>query len=209
MVSAAVVAPPAAGKPARTHRALVEATRAELEATGGRFSGEAVAARAGMAPATFYAYFPSKDEALAAALDDVLGRLVDVTLAELQVDALLDGGVEAVARRAVTVSLEVFVTSAVVFRVALARLPESRTIRDVYRHHQAEARAAMERFLRLGAVAGKLTTDDPAVVTTALLVLFQGLNNPLLLQRGRDASPVVDQLVAAVAGVLRGDRPGP
>lgn len=201
MARAQAVAGPPAGKAMRTHRALVEATRAELEAAGGRFSGEAVAARAGMAPATFYVYFPTKDDALAAALDDVLTELVDRTLAELTVEGLLEDGLAEVVDRAVQSALRLFRTSAAVFRVALARLPEHRGIREVYRHHQRHAQDDIERFVRLGASAGKLTADDPAVVATSLLVLFQGLNNPLLLQR-RAGSDVVDHLIGVIVDLL-------
>lgn len=175
------LAVPDGAKARRTYRALVRATRDELAESGGRFSGEAVAQRAGMAPATFYAYFPSKNEALAAALDEVLGELVASTLTALSVERLLDESLRAVLDEAVRVSLAMFVTSEVVLRVALAQLPESRTIRDVYRVHQRVGAEGIELFLRRAAAAGKVRVDDVSTTTTVLLVLFQGLNNPLLL----------------------------
>ena len=202
MVTPAAVAGPPGGKPSRTHRSLVEATRAEIEASGGRFGAEGVAARAGMAPATFYSYFPSKDDALAAALDDVLAELVVGTFRELTVETLLEHGLEDVVDQTIHATLGLFRTSAVVLRVALARLPEHRGIRSVYRHHQQVAEEAIERFVRLGAAAGKLTADEPRVVALTLLVLFQGFNNPLLLQRVPDEA-VIDHLAHVVVDLLR------
>jgi AcrR family transcriptional regulator len=192
---------PAGRKAQSTYRALVRWTRAVLAETGG-FSAELVAERAGMSPATFYAYFPSKDEALAAALDEVLTELVDRSMRELDIERLLDDGLRAVMQRAAMACLDVFTASAVVLRLALARLPESRTIRHVYREHQRQAMEEIQRFIRLGAAAGRLSADDHESVSLALIVGFQGLNNPLLLNRERDdpaVSRTIDMLVHLLA----------
>ena len=58
---------PSGRKAGQTYDALVNATCDVIVATG-NFSGESVAEKAGMATATFYAYFSTKEDALAAAL---------------------------------------------------------------------------------------------------------------------------------------------
>lgn len=193
---------PSGGKAQRTYRTLVAATRATLAETG-RFSGDSVAERAGMAPATFYAYFPSKDEALAAALDDVLTEAVDAAMGHLSVVNLLERGLRPIISDAVDATLGVFTGSAAVMRLALARLPDSRTIRQVYREHETHAVAELERFVLHGVAAGQLKPADPAAATTALLVTLQGLNNPILTHRkgnGAAIGSIVDMLEALLSG---------
>lgn len=187
-------------KAQRTYRSLVESTRAQIATTNG-FTAELVAQRAGVAAATFYAHFPSKDDVLAAALDEVLSDLVTRTLDELQVEKLLEHGLRSVVTRAVSAAVEVFRADAGVFRLALARLPESRAIRRVYRRHQEVATADLTRFLKLGVAAGKVAPVDPDAATVALLVFFQGLNNPLLLQRN-GADDATEMLIDMVDRVL-------
>lgn len=200
MPPSAALSLPAGRKALATYRALVGATRETIAATGG-FAAEQVAERAGMSPATFYSYFPSKEEALAAALDDVLTDLVDRTLAEFSVERLLEDGLRPVLERAVAASLDVFTSGALVLRLALARLPESRTIRHVYRDHQQHATEALRRFVRLGVAAGRLRVADQESATVTLLVALQGLNNPLLLGR-EPGDPVVRLQVDALEHLL-------
>jgi AcrR family transcriptional regulator len=191
------VAVPAGRKAQRTHRALTRATHAVIAETGG-FNADLVAERAGVAPATFYAYFPSKDEALAAAIDDVLTELIERTLEACSIEQLLDAGLRATIESAVDAVLDVFTSSALVMRLALARVPESRTIRHVYRDHQQEVTAGLRRFVELGIAAGRIADLDVATATATLLVVLQGLNNPLLLGGRRDervAAHLVDMLV--------------
>lgn len=190
------VAVPAGRKAQRTHRALTSATRAVIAETGA-FNADLVAESAGVAPATFYAYFPSKDDALAAALDEVLTELNDRTLAEVSIEHLLDAGLRPTVERAVAAALDVFTSSALVMRLALARLPESRPIRHVYRDHQREATAALERFVGLGIAAGRIADVDVATATETVLVMMQGLNNPMLLggRRDRVVANLVDMIV--------------
>jgi AcrR family transcriptional regulator len=200
LISSALTVP-AGAKAQRTYRTLVAATRTVIVETG-RMSGESVAAAAGVAPATFYAYFPSKDEALAAALDEVLNEAVEGALAALDVVRLLEQGLRPLLEEAVEVTIATFARSARVMRLALARLPESETVRQVYREHQGHALELLRRFVLLGAAAGHLTDAEPEVVATALLVLLQGLNNPLLTRSERDER-AVEALVDALHHLLR------
>ena len=110
-------------------------------------------------------------------------------------------GLRAAVAAAVDVALDVFTSSAVVMRLALARLPESRIIRHVYRDHQNEATAGLQLVIARAVSAGRVTTEDPEGATIALLVAFQGINNPLVLGRHRD-DRVFAHLVDMIVGLL-------
>jgi len=195
------LAPPAGGKARRTFESLVAATRQLVNETGG-FTPETVAARTGVRTATFYAYFASRDEALAAALDQVLAELDERVGAGLAIENLLDEGMHMVIRQAVETAVACFSADVLVYRLALARLPESAVIREVYRRRQAQGFLQIRRFVELGTAAGRIDDADPDVLATALLVGLQGLNNPLLLGPRRSAA-VVDRLVAMLVALLQ------
>lgn len=199
--SRSALAPPAGGKARRTFDTLVASTRQLVNETGG-FTPEAAAQRAGVGTATFYSYFASRDEVLGAALDVVLRELAERVTGELGVEGLLDRGLESVIGGAVRTAIECFRADVLVYRLALARLPESAGIREVYRRRQAQAYSAIHRFVELAMAAGRITADDPDTVATALLVALQGLNNPLLLGPRRDPA-VVEHLTGMMLGLLR------
>ena len=84
---------------------------------------------------------------------------------------------------------------------ALDRLPESRLLRDAYRHREAEARESNRRFVELGQAAGRIGAGDTDEMADALVVLGQGLNNPVLL--GHDDRPALAaRLSAAMVALL-------
>src|SRR5687768_17179384 len=120
---------PAGRKARETYETLVRATRDAL-ATSGSFVAEDVAGRAGMATATFYAYFSSKDDALAAAFDQVLHENNQRVADALSIERLLDDGLKSVVRKAVIAAIDGFRDNALLFRAALARLSVSKVIRD-------------------------------------------------------------------------------
>jgi AcrR family transcriptional regulator len=192
--------PPAGRKARETYDTLVRATRDELAKTGS-FVAEEVATRAGMATATFYAYFSSKDDALAAAFDQVLDENNQRVAEALAIERLLDDGLEAVVRKALTAAIDGFRDNALLFRAAVARVPASKTLRDVYRQREREGLEVITRFLDLATSAGRIQAADRDTLATTLIVVLQGLNNPLVLHR-RDDDPVVDQLVTMVEGLL-------
>ena len=184
------------GRGARTRTRLVAATVEEVAATGS-FTAERVALRAGTSPATFYAHLPSKDVALAAAFSRVLDELNRDVEAGLRIEMLLDQGLARLCEAFVGSAVGFFRDRSLVFRCALARLPESRELRRIYRDHEAAALAATLRFVERGQAAGRVRAGDARVLATSILVLAQGLNNPLL----RGARPG-DPLLLEQARVL-------
>jgi len=201
--SAANVLPSAApegGKARRTYEALLRACGEELAATGS-FSAERVAARSGTSPATFYAYLGSKDAALAAVFSRALDRLVEVVERELSVERLLERGLPRLCRDFAAAAAAYFGEQSLVFRCALARLPGSRALREVYRAHERVVFERYRRFLELGRAAGKLRDAEPAGLAQALLVVTEGLNNPLVVGRGPD-DPLVVELGDVVCRLL-------
>ncbi|MCG8590875.1 MAG: TetR/AcrR family transcriptional regulator [Proteobacteria bacterium] len=173
---------PETGKARRTYEALLDATRAEI-AESGSFRAEAVADRAGTSPATFYVYFPSKDDALHAVFSRALDELVELVRETLTVERLLEKGLSEVCRALVADACAFFTREALVFRLALAQLPQQRTLRASYREHQAIVADLYRRFLRLGQRAGQLRRGNIDTVATTLMVISQGFNNPLLVGR--------------------------
>ncbi|MCP4003975.1 MAG: TetR/AcrR family transcriptional regulator [bacterium] len=187
-------------KARRTYENLVQATSAEIAASGS-FSAERVAKRAGTSPATFYSYFASKDAALAAAFSSVLDRLVAWIDQTLSIESLLEKSTREFCREFVVQATDFFTRESLVFRCALARLPEYRALRDAYREHESQAFQRYERFIALAQNAGKVRPGDPKQMARALLVLTQGLNNPLALGLGAD-DPLLRELADALFALL-------
>ena len=184
----------------RTREVLIDATVAALREDGS-FTTEQVAGMAGVSVATVYNRVPEgRDGLLAGALDRALARLVAVTAAALDVEHLLDDGLECVMGALVDGLVKVFDEEELVLRAALARLSESRLLRDSYRHREAEARELNRRFVELGQSAGRIGAGDPYELADALVVLGQGLNNPVLL--GHDDSPALAALLSAAMVAL-------
>ncbi len=176
--------PPTTRKARATYDTLVAATRTVIRRTGA-LSPDDVAETAQMSPATFYAYLSSKDVALAAAFDRSLGEMLERVRHTASVERLLEEGLEATVGKMVAEVAEGFRLDARIFRLATGRLGESDLLRAVYRQREADALEMLSRFIRLGAVAGKLRAEpDPDTVARALLVVLQGLQNPLLYDEG-------------------------
>jgi AcrR family transcriptional regulator len=176
---------PSGGKARRTYQNLAVATCAEIEASGS-FTAERVALRAGSSPATFYAYFSSKDDALTAAFQVVLDRLVEFVEEAMTVESLLELGLESFCERFAVDTLTFFRRESQVFRLALARLAENAPLRTAYRTNQRLALARYQRWIELGQAAGKLRMQEPEMLARVLMVLTQGFNNPIALATPRD-----------------------
>ena len=191
------------GKAQRTLARLVACTAEEISESGS-FTAERVAARAGTSVATFYSHLPTKDAALTAAFSGAMDELVTVVDRVLSVERLLEHGLESVAGDFVRASLDFFAARSLVFRFALARMPEHRALREVYRDHEGAAFRGISRFIELGQAAGKVRQGDPLVIARAFLVLSQGLNNPQALGLG-EGDPLLGEFTRLVEALLAPD----
>ena len=193
---------PETRKARATYGALVDATRAVVNARG-VLSPEEVAAKAEVSVATFYVYFASKDEALAAAFDRVLDEMNDATQAALDPGRLLDHGLEVVLGDLGRRVVRQFTGDAGVFRLAISRLPDAEDARRVYRERERESLSTLTEFVRRGIRAGAVRDADPDRLARALLISLQGYQNPLLLQAG--AGQLLNDLVGMLIGLLAPD----
>jgi AcrR family transcriptional regulator len=190
---------PATRKTRATHAALIAATR-EVVRRYGSAAPEMVAETAGVSPATVYSYFGSKDGLLAVAFDAALEDINHSISTVLDIERLLENGWESTARALVRSVVRRFSHDARLVRLAIARLPESDEVRQVYRRRQEEALNLVRRFIHLGKAAGQLRPAEDEVLARAAVVILQGLQNPLVLQSG--AGPIVDEISGAMYRLL-------
>lgn len=200
-MATALPPPPSTRKARATYLRLIGATR-EVLRTRGVLAAEDVADHAGMSVATFYTYFSSKDEALAAAFDASLADMLAELEAVLSVETVLEHGLEEVCHTLARRVVRGFSRDARTFRLAISRLPEAEVIRRVYREWEERMLAHLIRFVRLGAAAGRLRAGDETAIASALLVSIQGYQNPLVLRPG--AQEVVAELAGMLEALLRG-----
>jgi AcrR family transcriptional regulator len=203
-VGAPVGTPPPSARAVATRAALLDAGE-RLLGSGGfeAATSTAVAAEAGVSTGTFYAYFDDKHALLAALFAARLDDLVHRVAAVLTADNLLDLGLDATLQRAVDLVVEGYRAHAGILRAALARVPVRADLRDVYWERHARAVEVVERFCRRGTRAGLVRDGDAAVLAHAVLVLTQGLNNPILLGGDRElAEAVAGELARALAALL-------
>jgi AcrR family transcriptional regulator len=176
----------------RTRAALVAAVHAELRSRG-RCTAERVAVAAGCSEATYYAHFPTKDDAVAEAFGLALDALDELSRRIFVRDELHCDGPLAVATRVERELVRYFRAESLVFRAALARLPEHRGIRERYRQTERAAIAHIRDVLGPG--------PDVDSRAEAALVVSQGVNNPRLL-RAAATDPVHTRVAAALAAAL-------
>lgn len=186
---------PATRKTRATHQSLVDAARDSVRRHGVLLP-DAVAETAGVSPATLYTYFGSKDALLAAAFDAALGEIGDELSRTLNIERLLEDGLESVTRRLVRTVVKHFTQDARVVRLAIARLPESPEVVEVYKKRGDEQLALIGRFVKLGIAAGKVRDGEVPALSRAVMVQLQGLQNPIVLHSG--AGPVVDEICRVV-----------
>ncbi len=191
---------PATERSRRTRGGLVQATHDEVARTGQR-DVAAIAPTAGVTPATFYAHFDTHDDASADAVSISLSLVVDSLERNFSVEALLDKGLASVAEGLIRDLVAVFGVEALVMRTAVARIPHDRGMRDVYRNHEVASREHLTRHIELGQRAGMLRAGDPEERAKAMLVVTQGLNNPLLFGKAVPEA-LIDDLGRAAIAVL-------
>jgi AcrR family transcriptional regulator len=203
-VAAAGPRRPASAKSQRTRETLVRSAHHCVSKTG-ELSPDQVARHAGVSTATFYSHFASKDEAIAAALGVALAETSERGIAPLNIEQLLDDGLEATVRAAISETVAGFREHHRVLRLGLSRLPHDRSIRQVYRERERESLARLRRFLELAQAAERVRAGDPDAMAGALLISLLGLNNPVI--RSNDDPAIMDELVVQLTGWLSAEAP--
>ncbi len=191
---------PSTARSRRTRAQLAEATHQQLSSSGS-LDPDAIAAGAGVSTATFYAHFASHDDAIAAALDIALTAIVGEVEQRLHIEALIEDGLDEVLRSLVRAMHNVFQNESLVLRVAQARVSSHRASREVYRSHEARSVEHLTRQIELGQKAGILREGPPEKRATSVLVLLQGLHNPLLTKKRIDPL-IADDLQRAIRALL-------
>lgn len=186
----------------RTRASLVAAVRTELRGTA-TFTAETVAERADCSPATFYSHFGTKDDALAAAFEQTLAELVDMSTGALTTEAFVVDGVDATMVAFVADQARFFRRESLVFRAALSRLSHHRPLRDAYRDAERRTLAHLVEVFGQLADAGLISPTEPAGRAEAFMIASQGINNPRAL--APPADQVRSSLARGLSGILAGD----
>lgn len=192
-----------ARKADRTRMRLVEAIREEFASSGG-FTADLVARRTGSSSATFYNHFASKDEALLAAFSAAMNDLVAMVASQLQIERILDAGIEDFASEWVLTCVDFFRANSEVFKAAQMQFPRSPKLRKVYRDREQVAFEKYERFVRLGQAARTIRTGDTSAIANVMMIASEGYNNPAILRISRDDGLHIEltRTVATSANVL-------
>ncbi len=172
-------------KAQKTKAKLVQAVLDEICAEG-TFSAESVARRAGVSPATYYVYYPSKETALAEAFGEALVLLEHTAIDAMSIELLLEKGLDALCTNIVKTTVDYFRKHQLVFRLALAELPKNKSIRDSFRRSERVVLSHYQRVIEMGQRASIVRKESPETLSAALLMLTQGLNNPLVLKNASD-----------------------
>lgn len=176
------------------------AVREELRRTGS-FTADAVAKSAGCSPATYFAHFRSKDDALAEAFAALLIDLQNFIGKVFEVEALRRLGTTAFARAAVADLVGYFRVETHAVRAGMAGVPENHQLLVAYKAAEDAIVGMVADFLTRAEAAQLLPGPDAARRAAAVVVVVQGLNNPLVLRAAAD-DPTHEGMVAAMAAVL-------
>ena len=192
---------PTSPKLERTRLRLVAAVRSEIEASGGTFTTESAARRAGSSPATFYNHFPSKGAALTAAYEALMGELVEFVRGHLRIERALEMGLEPFVADWLLAVAAFFRTNSHVFRAAQATLPTSKGMRDVFREHETAAFECYRVFVSLGQAASLVRPGDTDAIAQVLMVTSEGWNHRSVLEMEAN-SPLHEELTRSVVRML-------
>ena len=198
-----VALPFTTGKLQRTRQKLVHAIREEI-AVSGRFSAETVTQRAGSSTATFYNHFATKDDALTAAYEQLMGELVEMVNEKCHIERLLDIGLRELVDSWVLRSAEFFCLNAPLFRVAQAAIERSKPMRDVFRQHEATVIEMYRRFIERGQAASLIRPGDPEAMAQMITVVSESWTHPLV-QRLEPGSALHQELTESVVRMLSPD----
>jgi len=191
---------PATARSRRTRQQLASATHNQLQ-NSGLLDADTIAEVAGVSTATFYAHFATHNDAIAAALDISLTSIVGVAEQRFHIEVLIEQGLDSVVAALVTGMHKVFREESLVMRAAQVPMSSHQPTREIYRGHEARSLQPVPRQIELGQKAGILRDGTPKMRATSLLVLLQGLHNPLLTKKRID--PVVlDDLHRSVHALL-------
>ena len=194
---------PATARSRRTRAELARAAHQEL-ARGAALNADAIAEAAGVSTATFYSHFATHDDAIAAALDISLTAVVGLVERVFHIEALIEEGLSKVLQELIGGMHGVFHKESLVMRAALARLSVHQPTRRIYRTHEARSLEHLTRQIELGQKAGILREGRADQRATTLLVLLQGLNNPILTKKRIDLE-IASDLHRAMQALLSKD----
>jgi AcrR family transcriptional regulator len=185
----------------RNRQKLVAGIRAEIAASG-NFTAEGVTKRAGTSPATFYNHFASKDDALVAAYDALMGELADSVLQHCRIERLLDLGLDEFFLDWLLDSAAFFAENAALFRLAQAAIERSSELRELFRHYEDSIIDTYRRFIELGQAAQLVRPGDALAMAQMLAVISEGWYHPLI-QKLESGSPLHREMAGSLARALR------
>ena len=195
---------PAPGKFERTRIKLISAIRAEIKVNGD-FNAEQVARRSKSSAANFYNHFPTKDEAMIAAYDQMMIELESSVADKCQIERLLDEGVQPFMANWVLELSRFFAANSSLFKLAQAAMNQSKSLRDLFRTHEAEIIEIYRRFIELGQSAGQFRKGDQVTMAQMLIVFTESWNHSLV-QKLKPSDPLHTELTQALVRILARDK---
>ena len=193
--------PPAApGKFEKTRLKLVSAIRAEIRASGD-FNAEQVARRSKSSAANFYNHFGTKDAALAAAYEQMMGELEALLAQQCSIETLLDEGMAPFMANWVLRSAAFFAEHAALFRLTQAGFGRSKVLRDLFRKYEASIIEIYRRFIELGQAANLIRAGDQLTMARMLVVFSESWHHSLV-QKLTPGDTLHDELTLALVKIL-------
>jgi AcrR family transcriptional regulator len=190
---------PTSKKARATQQVMLVAARRVMGRTG-VLSPEAIAESAGVSPATFYAYFGTKDQMLALALDQAMSEHNQRMWEALAIESLLEQGLAQVLARLLKVAVGDSNEEGMLLRLAASRMVESDAVADVYWQRKDETLELLTKFIRLGVAAGRIRKGRPEILARTLLATIEGLQSPVLA--GPDQNKVIAEAVRMLDALL-------
>lgn len=187
----------------KTRRRLVGAVRAEVLETGG-FAADQVARRAGTSTPTFYNHFKSKDDALIASFQELMGDVLRLTEQKCQIERLLEEGLEALVADWWLKSAAFFKENGPLVRLVQSSLPRQQAMWTLFIEHEVEVIGIYQRFIELGQAAQCIRTGDSQAMAQMLNVIAQSSNHHLI-QGLEPGGALHQEITQAMVRVLQPD----